>query len=127
MIVIQEAKDLNFLSLEGLISNLQSREMELNGDEPEKQVKTTTLKYVRGFEKSAQKLKEATHDEDSDEESDDDELAFIIKIFKYLARKKNIFYGKRDNFKRSSYGSKFQDGCYNCKKSGHFIVECPDL
>lgn len=33
---IPEAKDLNSLSFEGLISNLQSHEIELNGDEPEK-------------------------------------------------------------------------------------------
>lgn len=33
---LQEAKDLNSLSLEDIISNLQSHEMELNGDEPEK-------------------------------------------------------------------------------------------
>lgn len=32
---IQEAKDLNSLSLEGLIRNLQSHDVELNGDEPE--------------------------------------------------------------------------------------------
>lgn len=60
----------------------------LNGDEPEKKVQLVALKSVRGYDKSSQKLKETTHDEASDEESDD-ELAFIIKIFKYLSRKKN--------------------------------------
>lgn len=64
------------------------------------------LKSVRGYKKSSQKLKEVTHDEASDEGSNDDELEFIIKIFKYLARKKNKFSSKRDNFKGSSPGSK---------------------
>lgn len=67
------------------------------------------------------------HNETSDEETDDDELAFIIKIFKYLSRKKNILSGKRDNFKGSTSGSKDQDGYYNCKKPGHFIAECSYL
>lgn len=99
VIVIQEAKDLNSLSLEGLIRNLQSHEMELNRDELEKQVEIVALKSMGGYEISSQKLKEVTHDEASDEESNDDELFFIIKKFKYLSRKKNGFYGKRDNFK----------------------------
>lgn len=103
--VIQEAKDLNSLSLECLIRNLQIHELKLNKDELEKQVEFVALKCVRGYEKSSQKLKEATHDEDSDEESDDDELKFINKRFKYLARKKNIFSGKRDNFKGSNSGN----------------------
>lgn len=107
---IQEARDLNSLSLECLIRNLQSREFELNGDEPKKQVETVALKSTRGSEKSSQKLKEATRDEASGEESHDDELSFIIKRFKYLARKKNKFSGKGDNFKGPSSRSKYQDG-----------------
>lgn len=48
-----QAKDLNSLSLKGLISNLQSHEMDLNGDEPEKQVKTVALNFVGRYEKSS--------------------------------------------------------------------------
>ncbi|XP_050919270.1 uncharacterized protein LOC127136792 [Lathyrus oleraceus] len=44
-----------------------------------------------------------------------------------MARKKNKFSGKRYGFKGSSSGSKDQDDCYNCRKPGHFIVECPDF
>lgn len=113
---IQEAKYLNSLSLEGLIRNIQSYKMKLNEDDPDKQVGTQALKFVRGSEKFSQNLKEATHDK----ASDDDELDFSIKIFKYLAIKKNKFYGKRDNFNGSSSGSKDQDGCYNCMKPSYY-------
>lgn len=43
---ILEAKGLNTISLESLITNLQSHEMELNGDEPVKKSKSLALKYV---------------------------------------------------------------------------------
>lgn len=124
---IQEAKDLHSLSLESLIINLQSHKLELNGDDPEKQVEFVALKSVGESQKSSQNIKEATHGEVSDEEYDDDELAFIIKRFKYLARKKNIFSSKKHNFKGSSSGSKDQNGFYSCKRPGHFIVECLGL
>ncbi|KAI5416109.1 hypothetical protein KIW84_041236 [Lathyrus oleraceus] len=99
---------------------------ELNGYEPEKHIKVVALKYMRGYEKSSQKLKEATHDEAFDVKSNDDELTFIIKRFKCLAKKKNKLADKKDSFKESSSRSKDQDGCYNCKKLDHFIIECPD-
>lgn len=56
IIVIQEAKDLNTISLKSLFSNLQSHEMELNGDGSEKQVKTLALNYFERSERSS-KLK----------------------------------------------------------------------
>lgn len=103
--------------------------MELNEDEPKKQVKIVSLNYGGRYKKSSQtkNLKETTHDEASDEESDVDELVFIIKRFQILARKKNKFSGRRDGFKGSSFRSKDHDDCYNYKKYDHFIVECPDL
>lgn len=87
------------------------------------------LKSVGRSEKSSQtkNIKEVTHDEASDEEYDDDELSPITKRFQHLIRKKNIFSGIRDDFKESNSGSKDQDGYYNYKKPGHYIVECPNL
>lgn len=46
MTYIQKAKDLNTLSLKSLISNLQSHEMELNGDESMRNSKPMALKSV---------------------------------------------------------------------------------
>lgn len=43
---IQEAKGLNKISLESLISNLRSHEMEIIGDEPTNISKSFALKYV---------------------------------------------------------------------------------
>lgn len=43
---IQEANDLNKISLESLIRNLQSHEMELIGDESEKKLNSLALKPV---------------------------------------------------------------------------------
>lgn len=54
---------------------------------------------MRGSEKFSQMIKEATHDKAYDEESDYDKLVFIIKRFKYRARKKNKFSGKKYSFK----------------------------
>ena len=43
----------------------------------------------------------------------------------YQARKNKKFLSKRSGHK----GSKKEDqkGCFNYKKSGHFIADCPDL
>lgn len=80
---IQETTNLNSISLESLVNNLQSHEIELNGDESEKQAKTLALNSFERSERSCQtkKLKETTHDKASDEEYHDDGLAFIIRRF----------------------------------------------
>lgn len=130
VMTIQEARELNTLSVESLVSNLQSHEMELNGDEPVKKFKIVALNFVGRYDKSSQTkaYKEAIHDEASDEESDDDEISFIIKIFQHLTKKKNIFSGKSGQLKGSSSGSDKDDqkSCFNCQKPDHYIVDCLD-
>lgn len=95
---IQEAKDLNTLSV---VSNLKSHEIELNGDEHVKQFKTLALNYVRRCEKSSHtnEYKETTHDEASDEESDNDQKGCFNcqKPGHYIEIKKERF--QRNNFK----------------------------
>lgn len=89
------------------------------------------LNSVGRFEKSSQtrEHKEATHDEASDEESDDGEMTFIIKRFQHLTKKKNKFSSRSNGFKGpSSRSDKYdQNGCFNCQKPGHFIDAYPDL
>ena len=43
----------------------------------------------------------------------------------YLARKNRKFLSKKGGYK--SFKKEAQKGCFNCKKTGHFIAECPDL
>lgn len=85
---IQEAKDLNKLSLESLISNLQSNEMKLNGYEPIIKSMPLALKSVSKYSKASQvrESEEVSHVKDSEGDSDDEEMTFIIKRFQYLAK-----------------------------------------
>lgn len=72
--------------------------------------------------------KEATHDEASDKDSDDDEMAFIIKIFKYLGNKNKRLFGKKYSFKgKISRDKDDKKCCFNCQKHDHFIGDCLDL
>ncbi|XP_050877610.1 uncharacterized protein LOC127081395 [Lathyrus oleraceus] len=68
---IQEAKDLNTLSLESLIKNLQSHEMDLNGYEPFKKSKSLALKSFEKFAKDIKiwNSKEASQSEAFEEDS----------------------------------------------------------
>lgn len=84
--VIQEAKDLNPLSLESVVSNLQSHKMDLYGDELVKQFKTLVLDFVQRSKKYSQTRvqKEVTHDE----ESDNDEMVSSSKDFNTCPRRR---------------------------------------
>jgi len=42
----------------------------------------------------------------------------------YLAKKNKRFLSRSSSHKSSR---KEKKGCFNCKKTGHFIAECPDL
>lgn len=112
--VIQEGKHFNTLSLESIVSNLQIHEMELNGDEPDKKFKSLALKSIGKYIKTSQAYepKEATRDEDSEKDLDDDEMDFIINRFQYLANK-----NKRSSCKSSGFrGSSSRVNKYNQKR-----------
>ena len=51
-------------------------------------------------------------------------LCFSNKL-EYLAKKNKKFLSKRGGYK--IFKKEDQKGCFNCKKSGHFIADCPDL
>lgn len=105
--------------------------MDLNGDEPDWKSKPLALKYVPKYSKATQvqESKEASHVEGSEDDSDNEDMAFIIKRFQYLAKKNKRFYGKTSVFRGSSSKEKKDDqkGCFNYKKHGHFIADCPEV
>ena len=127
VIAIEEAKDLNTLSVEDLISSLKCHEIGLNEHEPIKKPKFIALKS-RG--KSTKALKALEFEEEStSEDSDEDreivqKMAMLSNRLQYLAKKNKRFLSRSSSHKSSRIEEK---GCFNCKRTGHFIDECPDL
>jgi len=124
---IEEAKDLNTLSVEDLISSLKCHEIDLNEHEPIKKPKSIAQKS-RG--KSTKALKALESEEESTSEDSDEDPEIVQKMdmlsnrLQYLAKKNKRFLSKGNSHKSSR---KEEKGCFNCKKTGHFIAECPDL
>jgi len=123
---IEEAKDLNTLSVEDLASFLKVHEISLNEHEPAKKSKSIALP-TKG--KSSKALKVIESEEESpDGDSDEDPaemMAMLSKRLQFLAKKNKKFLRRRSGYK--GYRKEDQKGCFNCKKPGHFIADCPDL
>jgi len=118
---IEEAKDLNTLSVEDLVSSLKVHKIGLNEHEPAKKVKSIALPS-KGKSSKAFKVVES-EDESPDGDSDEDpteKMAMLSNKLEYLARKNRKFVSKKDNYKSSK--KEDQKGCFNCKKPGHFIA-----
>ncbi|KAI5415510.1 hypothetical protein KIW84_040799 [Lathyrus oleraceus] len=114
------------------VTSLGSPGEEINGyEEPIKKSKSMALKSIWRSEKSSQtwEQKEATQDESSDEDFDDDKMEFIIKTFQYLSSKNRRFSSKKYGFKGTSSieNKDDQKGCFNFQKPDHFIDGCLDL
>jgi len=125
---IEEAKDLNTLSVEDLISSLKCHEIGLNEHEPIKKPKPIALKS-RG--KSTKALKALESEEESTSEDSDEDPKIVQKMtmlsnrLQYLAKKNKKFMSRGSSHKSSR--KEDQKCCFNCKKTRHFIAECPDL
>jgi len=52
-------------------------------------------------------------------------MAMLSNRLQYLAKKNKRFLSRGSSSHKSS--RKEEKGCFNCKKTGHFIVEYPDL
>ena len=132
----EEAKDLNTLSVEDLVSFLKVHEIGLNEHELAKKVKFIALPS-KGNSSKAFKVIES-EDESLDGDFDEDEgheiclnehepakMAMLSNKLEYLTKKNIKFLSKRGGYK--SFKKEDQNGCFNCKKPEHFIVDCPDL
>jgi len=124
---IEEAKDLNTLNVEDFISSLKCHEIGLNKHEPIKKLKSIALKS-RGKSSKALKALESEEESTSGDSDEDPEIvqkmAMLSNKLQYLAKKNKRFLSRSRSNKSSRREEK---GCFNCKKTGHFIVECPDL
>jgi len=123
---IEEAKDLNTLSVEDLVTSLKVHEIGLNEHEPAKKVKSIVLPS-KGKSSKAFKVIESedeSHDGDYDEDPTE-KMAMLSHKLEYLKKKNMKFLSKRGGYK--SFMKEDQKGCFNCKKHGHFIADCPDL
>ena len=80
--------------------------------------------------KSSKSLKALESEEEStsgDSEEDPEivqKMAMLSNKLQYLAKKNKKFLSRSSSHKSSRREEK---GCFNCKKTGLFIAECPDL
>jgi len=118
---IEEAKDLNTLSVEDLVSSLKVHEISLNEHEPSKKSKSIALPS-KGKSSKALKVKES-EEESLDRDSDEDpaeKMAMLSNRLQYLAKKNKKFLSRRSGYKGSR--KEDQKGCFNCKKPGHLLL-----
>jgi hypothetical protein len=127
---IQEAKDLNKLSLENLVSSFKSLKIESVEDELDKKSKSIAL-TSKG--KSAKALQATESEEETpyggfNNDSRAEDMTYFTERFHYLTKKKR-FPDRSSGSKGSSFKSKkeYQKVCFNSKKLGHFIDVCPEL
>jgi hypothetical protein len=115
---IEEAKDLNILSAEDLISSLKCHEICLNEQEHVRKPKSIALNS-KG--KSSKALKANESEDESPiggpEEDLEEEIDMLSNRLQWLSRGSGYKGSRKED----------QKGCFNCKKHGHFIADCPDL
>jgi len=98
---IEEAKDLNTLSVEDLVSSLKVHELSLNEHESAKKSKSIALPS-KGKSSKALKVIESEEEESPDGDSDEDlaeMMAMLSNRLQNLAKKNKKFLSRRNNYK----------------------------
>ncbi|GAU10443.1 hypothetical protein TSUD_419200 [Trifolium subterraneum] len=120
---ITVAKDLTKVSLEDLIGSLKAHESVLQEDKPKR--KMIALETQSG--ECSQKDEALCEDEESLQEDDEEELAFLSRRIQRLMTRRNQlkknFQPKRNGAKPEVDLSKIQ--CYGCNQFGHYKNDCP--
>lgn len=107
-LAIEEAKDLTTLPLTELLGNLQTYELSKDSH-----VETTR----------ESKLALQCHVHDSDDESENEELALVMKAFKKFWKKKSATNNSSKLVKKDTKAT--NQGCFKCGKKDHFKRDCP--
>ena len=128
---IQEAKDLNTLSLDELMGSLITHEliMQHRNEDDKKRRK------IIAFKAAMDKMEKSEEEHSSGNEIQDDDLAMIVRKFKKFMKRKRRFNRKfikkgeisRDKKKEKDKEKDQGPVCYECKKSGHLRYDCPLL
>ncbi|GAU46711.1 hypothetical protein TSUD_135360 [Trifolium subterraneum] len=119
---ITVAKDLTKVSLEDLIGSLKAHESILQEDKPKN--KMISLETQSG--ECSQKDETLCENEESLQEDDEEELAFLSRRIQRLMTRRNQlkknFQPKRNGAKPEVDMSKIQ--CYGCNQYGHYKNDC---
>ncbi|KAK8608158.1 hypothetical protein V6N13_023589 [Hibiscus sabdariffa] len=127
---IIEAKDLKTLKLDALMGSLLTHEIMKQGREDEKKREEKKLEKKEVEKKKIGIALKASQDEsDSSGEEDDEEMAMLAKRFtRFMKSQRGRRFQRKVDFKnKSKEEEKDQLICYECKRPGHIISECPQL
>jgi hypothetical protein len=129
----QESKNLDDVTLEDLISSLKSHELELMADEPVWKSKPLALNSTKSSSKALKAnvvdTEEAASEEMLEDGSEDEEMALMTRRFQQWNKRFGKLSSKGSRSRSSGFKDKKEDlnECYNCKKSGQFIADCPEM
>ena len=101
------------MELIGLIGSLKTHEMKRKVREEKAPQKKKTLVF-----KSSHTISE---EEEEDDQEDDEDLSLLIKNMRRMYNK-----AKLNNCKRWQGKEDKKLVCYNCRKPGHIVVNCPE-
>jgi len=124
---LRTSKDLEVMPLEELVGILTIYEQVIQNDADSTKGKVLALKSSqKNVKKKVPPKVSEDIDNTSDDTESDDEISILTNKIKTLLRNKE---SKRKERRFRSKNGKEQDEriiCYDCKKPGHFKLECPD-